>query len=165
MPRRTGRVRVRVVGPAPNAKRTLYIGEERRKNIKERRIVPERRAMPTNFLQSVVLGRRRAGMSDAEIANARNRDGRRGTFPHSKIESAMPHELGLPVQQTTRRASTTRRMGFVGRKENSGTHKQTEIEWKLGLDSTVFVARHRHKQAEGPTGRRRRSFGPVEDDA
>jgi len=118
MPRRTGRIRVRIVDPVLKAEKVVYLGEEHRKNSRDRRVVSDRRAMPSDFLKSVVLGRRHAGMSDAEIADAKSdHSGKRSTFLNSKIGNAMPHEFGFPVQQTTRRASTTRRQGFPRRRK------------------------------------------------
>ena len=190
-PRRTGRIKVTAIGLQDRSTdRLLYLGNERRQTIgrhsrqtRERRSGFDRRSDSTDFLKSVILGRRRDGMSSEEISRV-NAEGerRRARIEHpdltnltkylaergnystsSRIGSAIDHAPGESVSQTTRRWHTSRRT--VGDRRSGKTTLQREkkvisVEWaSADLQSKGFVARGRRLLKK--TGNHRKGHNPL----
>ncbi|MDD5147923.1 MAG: hypothetical protein PHH08_00490 [Candidatus ainarchaeum sp.] len=144
MPRRTGGIQVRTVDQKSHNEQIVCTGPERRLVKKERRKGPERRANANDFLKSVVLGRRQAGMTFDHVRAAREEGSiNRKVRPGSWVVETVPVDYGPSVAQTSRRGKSTRRLGPERR--NRGNHKQIAVEWEFPNGGKIFISSGRHK--------------------
>ncbi|MDO8625018.1 MAG: hypothetical protein Q7R47_02965 [Candidatus Diapherotrites archaeon] len=165
MPKRTGRIRIKRKGQGlPAEGQVLYLGPDRRIAKTGRRSGFGRRRNATDFTQSVILGRREAGMTPTEIRAAQvSWSGRRNTSLGSRAASVQSHDAAIPFEQTTRRWSTTRRTGLDRRNGSlqAGQIKEMAVEWKEGTGA-IFVPRKRHRVVTVPVKKRKGHIPSVE---